>query len=75
MHPDHGGDGDDNDDHDNNHDDDDNDMMIMVMMMMTLMTMIKRKESAPVCASASNNATGQWPVYAFLPWRSLFDAL
>ena len=45
-------------------------MMMMMMMTMILMmmmtTMIERKESAPVCAWGSNNATGQWPLYAFL---------
>ena len=44
--------------------------MTMTMTMMTMKKMmammIKRKESAPVCVSASNNATGQWPLYAFL---------
>ena len=41
-------------------------MMMMMMMMMKTMVMIKREESAPVCAWGSNNATGQWPLYAFL---------
>ena len=41
-------------------------MMATTMMMMMMATMIERKESAPVCAWGSNNATGQWPLYAFL---------
>ena len=42
-------------------------MTTTMMMMMTMVaTMIERKESAPVCAWGSNNATGQWPLYAFL---------